>query len=75
MYTGEYILVCKNLWLNVISKSLQSGKVQLSVYDFAWGPGAFLKPVGAPRSLIKDAQTDSLYGLSVVLCEWVVAGG
>ena len=49
--------------------------VQLSVHDFAWGPGAFLKPVEAPRSLIKDAQTDSLYGLSVVLCEWVVAGG
>ena len=39
------------------------------------GPGAFLKPTGAPRFLIKDDQTDSLSGLSVVSFEWVVAGG
>ena len=32
------------------------------------GPGAFLKPTGAPRFLIKYDQTDSLSGLSVVSC-------
>ena len=37
------------------------------------GPGAFLKPTGAPRFLIKDDQTDSLSGLPVVTFEWVVA--